>query len=86
VSDIVLTVMTSAMTGGWRILPKGQYKARHNAMTIAAWMMNRMIGLFALYFAGSSPSKIPACGGALAAAVATTVAATVDARAIKGLN
>jgi hypothetical protein len=50
-------------------------------MTIVAWIMNRMIGLFALYFGGFSPSKIPACGGALAAAVATAVAATVDARA-----
>jgi hypothetical protein len=76
-ASLQLTVMTSAITGGWRILLKGQYSNRVNAITMEAWIMKSTIGSPGWYVAGFSPSKTPACAGALAAALAVAEAVAV---------
>ena len=65
------------MTLGSLILLRGQYSSRVKAITIVAWMMNRTRGSAGFGTVGLSPSKIPACEGALAAVAVAAAAAVV---------
>jgi hypothetical protein len=54
-----MPVITSAMTRGWRSKAKGQWMMRVIIMTMAAWMMKRMMGFLGSYRLGLTCSKTP---------------------------